>query len=133
MTFLEQYGTTIQFLTSICIPAFLVLGAFFAYRSIKSKISLILLASATLTLIASLAGAYFYFSMVGLSGIYTHSQATDADFEKFIKYAGISNLVSTLGFAIFAFAFVFFCCSIANIRKRNEELEFLTKELAERD
>jgi hypothetical protein len=56
-----------------------------------------------------------------------------AQFEKLMEYMNYAFYASALSLAIFTFAFAVFCVSIANLYKRNEELEFLTSEMAKRD
>ena len=133
MDILDQYGMYIHYFVWILVSAFFVLGSVLIHKSQRSKITYTLLISSSIIIIAQICGCYFQFQAFGLSNTINYSDPIDAkNFDTLIKYMNYSFYIQTLFSAIFAFAFAAFCCKCANLRKRNDQLEVLNQQLAQR-
>ena len=134
MTFIEQYGIYIELCFELLNACFLVAGSIIAFKSKRTKTTWSLLSSSTIYAISLLTGTYLHFETFGYVYSYDHTDpVSSAHLEKLMTYMNYAFHTSTLSIAAFTSAFVVFCFNIANLYKRNEELEFLTREMAKRD
>lgn len=134
MTFLEQYGIYIHLCVALLTSCFLVVGSIIAFKSKRTKTTWCLLSSSIIYAMSQLIGCYLNFEAFGFDNRYDHTDpVSSAHFEKLMTYMNYAFQMSTLSIAVFTFAFAVFCFNIANLHKRNEELEFLTSEMAKRN
>jgi carbon starvation protein CstA len=128
MTFLEQYGYFVQEFIILLVSSFLIIGSVVVFKSKRIKTKWLLLASSVMIVITTIVRIYINTIAFGIL-----NDSHDDNFEGLVKIMSYNHYVYIFFSAVFAFAFAALCCSFADMRKRNEELEFLTKELAERD
>lgn len=119
------FTVILQLIGELSISGLFLIGSYIVYNTDKNKVSIIMLVGSVLILISTAVSMYFNYSMM-----YGYTNSDPLPIYNLLMY---SYYLSTLAYIIFALAFTAFCCRIGNLRKRNEELEFLSKELAERD
>ncbi len=134
MTFFEQYSIYFQELILLVTTVVLVIGSVIVFKSKRTKSTWVLLISSVMLTANFLPTIYINIKASGLLDNSINDNFSFQDnFEDLMKLMNYSRYVYILFSTSFALAFVSLCCSVASLRKRNEELEFLTKELAERD
>jgi len=133
MDSLGQHYYLLLFSLYLVIATFILVGSVVAFRSKITPITTALLTASSINFISISLLSFSQYKMQGLL-IYSPDEALNgATIERYNNIYTYSFYANLSGSAIFAFAFILFCFSMANMRKRNEQLEFLNAEIAKRD
>ena len=141
--FTELYPILLQALVELLVSISFLLGSCIALKHLKSKLTLTMAICSSLAFLSLIGCTCFSYADIAQvseetltdSGdvIDSFSAHTDEVYSAFWRYSVYCSYAWSFFNTIFAFSFVIFSVKTVKFFYRNEELEFLNKELAERD
>jgi len=129
----DNYEFYISLIACLLFAVFLFVGSIVALKSKRNLCSTLLVISSGIGLFAIIASCYLAVKFNEIVSNTSSSYPEDymINIEELAEYQNISSYSVLFSYCLFAFIFVVFCSNIANIRKRNEQLELLVEQLKE--
>lgn len=139
----ELYPILLQALVELLVSISFLLGSCIALKHLKSKLTLTMALCSSLAFLSLIGCTCFSYADISQvseetfteSGdvIDSYSAHTDEVYSAFWRYSTYCSYAWSFFNTIFAFSFVIFSVKAVKFFYRNEELEFLNKELSNRE